>query len=177
MNKATSSKALTLNEALKLSALGILSPSQGAIVSNTLCIRCFAHINEAQRESALGYHYYDFWTHHQHLFESTNHASTHTLAHLKSRQLMTNASVLYVNIVLQATILCLHEAAITRVNKTKVSSPLVSESETICIDAALEISDLMRYVPQSSHAKVSIPASCETLITEHVIPLASEVYG
>lgn len=151
-----SSKPLTLDEALNLSATRVLSPYQGMIVVTSLCDSCSTHVKQLLREIMADYFNYDFWTQHHHLDDTIKHVSTYALAHLTPAALMSEPNVLSLNIVLQATIICLHHAVITKAEMTKVSTTYSLESENQCMKAAMELSSLMRLVGRGYLAKVRL---------------------
>ena len=69
---------------------------------------------------------------------------------------MTEPNVLFINMILQSTIICLHQAAIYRVSRVeKPKAPGVEvESEQRCLEALQEFIGAARYMGQTSAAKV-----------------------
>ena len=150
-----SPRSLTLEDALKTFATGVLSPYQGTIVVTALCIRCLSHVKQLQRESMLDYFSYEFWMQHNDFEETINYVSTYSLAHLNLADFMTEPNVLSLNILLQATIMCLHQAVIAKTERTKTYTPQIAQSELQCMRAASELSAMVRLVGQVNLAKVS----------------------
>lgn len=124
---------------------------------SSLCIRSVSHLNQVHKEHSFDIPGYDFWTHHHHLDELLNHASKSTLAHLKPIECKTEPNVLFINMILHSTIICLHQAVIYRVSRVeKQKAPGVKlESEQRCFDAVQEFIGTVRYIGQISAAKVS----------------------
>ncbi|TAQ86996.1 hypothetical protein B7494_g4679 [Chlorociboria aeruginascens] len=150
------SSALTLNDALSLSGEGNLSATHGLIVTSAFYGRCISHVSYSHHESTGSDNLsYDFWMHHYHINESVNHLSTASLAQMKSSSFMPDSTVLCSNMNIQATLICLHHAAIARVAKTNVLATTLSDSENRCINAALEITSTMRLVCQMNLSKIS----------------------
>ena len=149
-----SSRPLTLNDALTLPATWVLSPYQGMIVVANICICCLSHVKELHRDSLLENSSYDFWTEHHHLDETIHNASTYSLAHLAAAEFMAEPNVLSLNIILQATIICLHQAVIAKAGKTNTSSRQIPKSEDQCFKSATELSALMRLVSRANLLKV-----------------------
>ncbi len=129
------------------------------VVVANICICCLSHVKQLQKERSLDNFSYDFWTEHHHLDETIQYASTNSLAHLVAADFMTEPNVLSLNIILQATIICLHQAVIARAGKTNTSARKIPRSEDKCMKAATELSAIMRLVTQANVVKVSPLAS------------------
>ena len=57
--------------------------------------------------------------------------------------------------IIQTTIICLHQALIYRVNRTKGPNHSTEESERRCKEAAIDIIGIVRYMGPNSIAQVS----------------------
>ena len=132
----------------------VLSPYQGMIIVANICISCLSHVKQLHRETSLDNFSYDFWTEHHHLDEIIQHASTYSLAHLATADLMTEPNVLSLNVILQATIMCLHQAVITKARKTNTSNRQLPKSEDQSMKAAKEVARMMRLLTRVNAAKV-----------------------
>ncbi|KAL9030780.1 MAG: hypothetical protein Q9196_001130 [Gyalolechia fulgens] len=162
LDEQNSGSQMTLGVALKSSVTGILCPLQGAALVASLCLQCVSHVTQVNKEYSFQSPTYDFWTHHHHLKELIDHASYTALVHLKPNQCLTDPNVLSLNMTLQATIICLHHAVISRVSrveKNKAHGSVVAESDQRCIEAALEFVSTVRYTSQVNTTKLnpSIP--------------------
>ena len=129
------------------------------IVVANICICCLSHVKQLQKEKLLDNFSYDFWTEHHHLDETIQHASTNSLAHLVAPDFVNEPNVLSLNIILQATIICLHQAVIAKAGKSKTLARNIPRSEDKCMKAATELSAMMRLVTQANVVKVS-ESSC-----------------
>ena len=125
------------------------------VVVANICICCLTHIKQLQKGRLLNNFSYDFWTEHHHLDETITYASANSLAHLVASEYQTEPNVLSLNIILQATIICLHQAVIAKAGKTNTSARQIPNSEDRCIKAAAELSAMMRLVTQANVVKVS----------------------
>lgn len=125
------------------------------VVVANICICCLSHVKQLQREKLLDNFSYDFWTEHHHLDETIQYASTNSLAHLVAADFVTEPNVLSLNIILQATIICLHQAVIAKAGRTNTSARHIPRSEDECIKAATELSAMMRLVTRANVVKVS----------------------
>ncbi|KAH8645850.1 hypothetical protein BGZ60DRAFT_501245 [Tricladium varicosporioides] len=147
---------LTLNDALSLLGKGILSATHGLIVTSALYGRCLSHVKYSNRETSTEYPTYDFWMHHYHINESINHLSTASLKQIKSTNFMKESDALCFNMHIQATLICLHHAAIVRISKTSAPASPSLDSENRCVNAALEITSIMRLICHLNLAKMSL---------------------
>ena len=150
-------EGITLGEALKTSVGGLLCPLQGTALVSSLSIRSVTHVSQVHKEHSFDAPGYDFWTHHHHLNEILNHASNSTLAHLKPIERKIEPNVVFVNVILQSSIICVHQAVIYRVSRVeKRTTPVVRvESEQRCFEAVQELISAIGYIGQISTAKVS----------------------
>lgn len=126
------------------------------VIVGNICVCCLSHVKHLQRERLLENFSYDFWTEHHHLDETIQYASTNSLAHLVASDFVTEPNVLSLNIILQATIICLHQAVIAKAGRTNTSFRQIPRSEDKCMKAATELSAMMRLVTQANVVKVSL---------------------
>lgn len=154
-----SSRSLTLKDALTLPATWVLSPYQGMVVVANICVCCLTHVKQLASERLLDGFSYDFWTEHHHLDDTIQYASTNSLAHLVAANFVNEPNVLSLNIILQATIICLHQAVIAKAGRSNTSPRQIPRSEDRCMKAATELSTMMRLVTQANIVKVSPSAS------------------
>jgi hypothetical protein len=119
---------------------------QGLIVTGALYGRCLMHVKYAMPENTAEYISYDFWMHHHHINESVEHVTSAPLAEPCSASSMRLPDLLCLNMNIQAVLICLHHAAVLRVSKTNTLSLSISESETKCLAAAMEVTDTTRQI-------------------------------
>lgn len=157
LDEVNPGEGTTLGEAVKTSVAGLLCPLQGTALVSSLSIRAVTHVSQVYKEHSFDAPGYDFWTHHHHLNELLNHASNSTLAHLKPIERKVEPNVVFINVILQSSIICLHQAVIYRVSRVeKRTAPAVRlESEQRCLEAVQELISAVGYIGQVSTAKVS----------------------
>ncbi|KAL9597886.1 MAG: hypothetical protein Q9219_004839 [cf. Caloplaca sp. 3 TL-2023] len=149
-------KRVTLGRALTSPMTGVLCSLQGSAIAASLCIRCVSHVAQVNKEYSVEPPIYDFWTHHHHLNGLINHATYTALAHLKPTEYTTDLNALSLQMILQATTICLHQAVISRVCKVEryqAYTSIVQESEQRCIEVVLEFVGNARYLGHVNAAK------------------------
>ncbi|KAL8937352.1 MAG: hypothetical protein Q9216_004469 [Gyalolechia sp. 2 TL-2023] len=149
---------MALGDVFRSSMAGHLCPLQGAALVASLCIRCVSHVSQINKEYSFESPTYDFWTHHYRLNELIDHVSYTALAHLKPNEHLTDPNILSLNMILQATIICLHQAVIFRVSKLekhRAYSSIISKSEQRCIEATLDFVDTVRYISRITTVKMN----------------------
>ncbi|KAL8847078.1 MAG: hypothetical protein Q9221_007865 [Calogaya cf. arnoldii] len=160
---------ISLGEALRTSVTGLLCPLQGTALVSSLCIRSVTHVSQVHKEHSFDAPGYDFWTHHHRLNEVLNHASNSTLAHLKPIERKNEPNVIFIDIILQSTIICLHQAVIYRVSRVeKRTAPALGlESEQRCFEAVQELISAVGYIGQVSTAKLRLMGRAVRLTILH----------
>jgi hypothetical protein len=141
---------------MSLSASRVLSPYQGLLLSTALCISCLVHTKKAHKESVIEENGYAFWTQHYFIEETVSHVAEYALAHLSSDDSVTDPNILSMNIVLYATIICLHQTLITMATSSKAPNLAAQRSkrETQCMDAMMNLSTVLRRINKSNIPKV-----------------------
>jgi hypothetical protein len=128
---------------------------QGLIVTGALYGRCLMHVKYAMPENTAEYISYDFWMHHHHIKESVEQVTSAPLAEPSSASSMTVPDLLCLNMNIQAVLICLHHAAVLRLSKTNTLSLPISDSETKCLAAAMEVAGTTRQIGYLDLANVS----------------------
>lgn len=95
---------------------------------------------------------------HQRIEETIEHVSTYALAHFIPNEFGNDLDVLSLYIILKATIICMHQAVVAKVEKTVNPAIIVrtAKSESRSIRAAVEISKMMRRIGRVNLAKACI---------------------
>ena len=147
------------------------------VVVANICTCCLSHIKQLHKDKSLDNFSYDFWTEHHHLDESIQYATTNSLAHLVAGDFGSEPNVLSLNIILRATIICLHQAVIAKARRTNTPTRQLPRSEDKCMEAATELSALMRLVTQANVVKVRSFASNTAINWEGGIETDFEVHS
>lgn len=114
------------------------------------------HVKKLHQESTIDHLSYDFWTQQYQLEETIQYAATYLLGHLKSADTMLDPDSLSLKILLQATIICLHQAVVAKLAKTRTSATAARafKSGQQSMEAVVELSSIMRLVGRVNLSKV-----------------------
>lgn len=96
----------------------------------------------------------EFWKRHRHLDNILLNTSLSLPAHLRLPAGVGNANIVFLNMNIHTSTICLHQAAIFKADKNLLSPSVASESKTRCILAAAEIASIMRMVSHTDVATV-----------------------
>lgn len=141
----------TLHNILRLSGARKLSTFEALVLTSALYSRCLRHADFSLPESRVDYPSYDFWMHHYHISESVNQLTCSTNVDSTLPSSITEPSILYMNFRIQAIMICLHYAAVSRESKTNSTGSQSSESETKCLKAALNITNMTRQIREQAN--------------------------
>lgn len=97
----------------------------------------------------------DYWLEHYHYDKMISDIAA-TLAQLHSGT-PNDPNVIFASLNVQCSIICMHQSAIREVKSTNGVEAIISESEEKCLNAALEIANVMRPVPQKDLMLVHPP--------------------
>lgn len=153
MSKAerTSSLAdsMTPTGASKLSAFGSI------VLTACLFGRNLVHLHRPDsddRDSDLNG---EFWKRHRHLDNILLNTSLSMPAHLKMPTGLPSANLVFSNMNIHTSTICLHQAAIFKADKNHLPASISAESKVRCITAANEIAGIMRMITHMDLAAVS----------------------
>jgi hypothetical protein len=96
-----------------------------------------------------------FWKRHRHLDNIILNTSLCLPSHLKLPAGMSNPNVVFANMSIHTSTICLHQAAIFKAEKNRLPSTVGAESKVRCITAANEIASMMRTISHMDLARVS----------------------
>ncbi|KAG5912743.1 hypothetical protein E4U42_001923, partial [Claviceps africana] len=93
-----------------------------------------------------------FWRRHRQMDGILLNTSLGLPAHLKLPAGLSSPNVIFTNMSIHTSTICLHQAAIFKADKNKLAASVASESKVRCIGAANEIASIMRTI---SHMDLS----------------------
>ncbi|KAI5463029.1 fungal-specific transcription factor domain-containing protein [Mariannaea sp. PMI_226] len=93
-----------------------------------------------------------FWKRHRQMDNILLNTSLSLPAHLKLPQGLNNPNIVFTNMSIHTSTICLHQAAIFKAEKNKLPASVSAESKVRCITAANEIASMMRMI---SHMDLS----------------------
>lgn len=132
-----------------------LSPFGGVVLMACLFGRNLNHLHRTDGESDEHDLNGEFWKRHRALDNILLNTSLSLPYHLRLPAGIHDANIVFVNMNIHASTICLHQAAIFKADKNNVSRQISVESKRRCIIAADQIANIMRMVSHVDLATVS----------------------
>ena len=149
----------TLHDAMSPSGATKLSPFGSIVLMACLFGRNLIHLHRPDPDDRDHDLNGEFWKRHRQLDNILLNTSLCLPPQLKLPAGMTNPSVVFMNMSIHTSTICLHQAGIFKADKHKLPQSVSSESKVRCITAANEIASIMRTI---SHTDLS--SVCRTLV-------------
>ncbi|KUI54125.1 hypothetical protein VP1G_01377 [Cytospora mali] len=142
----------TLTDSMTPAGAGSISTMGGIVLMACLFGRNLLHLHRPDvddRDQDLNG---EFWKRHRNLDNILLNTSLCLPPHLKLPTGLTNPNVIFTNMCIHTSTICLHQAAIFKADKNRLPSSVSAESKVRCITAANEIASIMRMI---SHIDLS----------------------
>ena len=94
----------------------------------------------------------EFWRRHRHMDAILSNTSLSLPPHLRLPAGINDANIVFLNMNIHTSTICLHQAAIFKADKNRLPPAISSESKVRCVTAAAEIANIMRSI---SHMDLS----------------------
>ncbi|KAI1845643.1 hypothetical protein JX266_008254 [Neoarthrinium moseri] len=143
---------LTLNEAMSPAGAGKLSSFGGIVLMACLFGRNLIHLHRPDADDRDHDLNGEFWKRHRNMDNILLNTSLCLPNHLKLPTGIGNPNIVFTNMNIHTSTICLHQAAIFKADKNKLPVSVSGESKVRCITAANEIASIMRMV---SHLDLS----------------------
>ncbi|KAF4636952.1 hypothetical protein G7Y89_g1138 [Cudoniella acicularis] len=150
MNKAE--KTQSLSEAMTPSGACNLSPFAGVVLMACLFGRNLIHLHRPDAEDRDNDLNGEFWKRHRQMDNILLNTSLSLPSHLKLPSGLSNPNIVFTNMNIHTSTICLHQAAIYKSEKNRLPASISAESKVRCITAANEIASIMRMI---SHMDLS----------------------
>lgn len=150
MSKAERTQSLA--EAMSPTGASKLSSFAGVVLMACLFGKNLIHLHrpdEDDRDNDLNG---EFWKRHRNMDNILLNTSLSLPSHLKLPQGLANPNIVFMNMNIHTSTICLHQAAIYKADKNKLPASISAESKVRCITAANEIASVMRMI---SHLDLS----------------------
>ncbi|TLS27578.1 hypothetical protein PpBr36_05187 [Pyricularia pennisetigena] len=145
-------QSMTLTEAMSPSGAAKLNSFGGIILMASLFGRNLTHLHRPDEEDNDHDLNGEFWKRHRAMDNILLNTSLCLPPHLKLPLGLQNPNVVYTNMCIHTSTICLHQAAIFKSEKNRLPPSVSAESKVRCITAANEIASIMRMV---SHLDLS----------------------
>lgn len=159
-------QTLTLDECTSPAGAAKLSAFGGIVLLAALFGRNLVHLHRPDADEQDGDVNGAFWKRHREMDNILLNTSLCLPSNLKLPAGLSNPNVVFMNMSIHTSTICLHQAAIFKAETHKLPASLSSESKVRCITAANEIASVMRTISHMDLSAVSLPFpfSSSTLI-------------
>ncbi|GAB1311227.1 Citrinin biosynthesis transcriptional activator ctnR [Madurella fahalii] len=142
----------SLQDAMSPAGAGKLSAFGGIALMACLFGRNLVHLHRPDVDDRDHDLNGEFWKRHRQMDNILLNTSLCLPAHLKLPNGLGNPSIVFTNMCIHTSTICLHQAAIFKADKNRLPASVSSESKVRCITAANEIASIMRMI---SHLDLS----------------------
>jgi hypothetical protein len=156
-DKSKEEATRTLQDSMCGSGASGLSAFGAVVLMACLFGRNLVHLHrpdEDDRDNDLNG---EFWKRHRMMDNILLNTSLSLPAHLKLPNGLSNPNVIFVNMNIHTSAICLHQAAIYKADKNRLPASVSKESKLRCINAANEIANIMRMICHLDLSNVSPP--------------------
>lgn len=144
--KSRPERTQSLQESLSPSGASKLSSYASVVLMACLFGRNLVHLHrpdEDDRDNDLNG---EFWKRHRHMDNILLNTSLSLPSHLKLPSGLASPNIVFTNMNIHTSTICLHQAAIYKADKNRLPALVSKESKLRCINAANEIASIMRMI-------------------------------
>jgi hypothetical protein len=155
-NKSKPERTLSLADVMTADGASTLSPFAGVVLLACLFGRNLTHLhrpNEEDRDHDLNG---EFWKRHRALDNILLNTSLSLPAQLRLPAGITDANIVFCNMNIHTSTICLHQAAIFKADKNRMPAQISAESKRRCIIAADQITTIMKMISHIDISTVSL---------------------
>ncbi|KAJ8061163.1 hypothetical protein OCU04_010236 [Sclerotinia nivalis] len=145
-------RSQTLMEAMSPQGASKLSPFAGIVLMASLFGRNILHLHRSDADDRDNDLNGEFWKRHRSMDNILLNTSLCLPFHLRLPHGMANPNIVFLNMNIHTSVICLHQAAIVKAEKHRLPDSVVLESKARAITAANEITNIMRSI---SHMDLS----------------------
>ncbi|KAI9644866.1 hypothetical protein NHQ30_006893 [Ciborinia camelliae] len=142
----------TLTDAMSPQGASKLSPFAGIVLMASLFGRNLLHLHRSDPDARDNDLNGEFWKRHRNMDNILQNTSHSLPFHLKISHGMANPNIVFMNMNIHASTICLHQAAIFKAEKNRLPDSVATESIARAIDAAKKIANIMQLI---SHMDLS----------------------
>ncbi|PBP27361.1 fungal-specific transcription factor domain-containing protein [Diplocarpon rosae] len=145
-NMSMQERTNSLQESMSPSGASKLSPFGSVVLMACLFGRNLTHLHRPDSDGRDGDINGEFWKRHRKIDNILLNTSLSMPSHLKLPNGIANPNIVFANMNIHTSTICLHQAAIYKAEKNHLPSSIGAGSKVRCITAANEISNIMRMV-------------------------------
>lgn len=146
----------SLEQALKPSGAASISAFAGIVLMACLFGRNLTHLHRPTSEDCEDDLDGEFWKRHRAMEAILSNTALALPDHLRLPAGLPDPNVVFLNMNIHTSAICLHQAAIFKADKYRLPINISSESRVRCVTAAAEIARIMRTI---SHVDLSVVRS------------------
>lgn len=147
-----SEQMLSLAESMSPSGASKLSSFGGVVLMACLFGRNLIHLHRPDSDDRDHDLNGEFWKRHRNMDNILLNTALSMPSHLKLPCGLSNPNIVFTNMNIHTSTICLHQAAIYKADKNHLPASISAESKVRCINAANEIATVMRMI---SHMDLS----------------------
>lgn len=151
-------RTLRLNDIITGDGVSTLSSFACVMVLTALFGRNLLHIQRPQPNDNEHDLNGEFWKRHRSHDNSLLHIALSLPDHLRLPSGMSDVNVVFANMSIHTSTICLHQIAIFKAEKNNLPNQISTESKRRCLVAANQISSTMKMISHMELTSVSLPA-------------------
>jgi len=148
-------QTMSLQESMSPAGAGKLSPMGDIVLMACLFGRNLIHLHRPDADDRDHDLNGEFWKRHRGMDNILLNTSLCLPSHLKLPAGLQNSNIVFTNMCIHTSTICLHQAAIFKADKNHMPAAVSAESKVRCITAANEIASIMRMVSHMDLSTVS----------------------
>lgn len=145
-NKSMSQQTLALNGSMSPQEVASLSTFAGVIFMAHFFGLNLNHLHRPEPNERDDDLQGGFWKRHRKMDNTLLNTSLALPSHLRLPAGVRDANVVFLNMSIHTSTICLHQAAIFKAESNGLSANLIEQSQTRCLLAAAEITTIMRLI-------------------------------
>jgi hypothetical protein len=155
-NMSRPEQTQSLSECTSPMGAGKLSPYGGIVLMACLFGRNLVHLHRPDVDDLDHDLNGPFWKRHRQMDNILLNTSLCLPPQLKLPSGLSNPNIVFTNMSIHTSTICLHQAAIFKAEKNKLPASVSAESKVRCITAANEIASIMRMISHMDLSTVSL---------------------
>lgn len=151
--KSKPERTLRLSSVMRGEGIATLSSLASVVLLSSMFGRNLAHLHRPDPQDNDHDLNGEYWKRHRCLDNILLHFALTMPSHLRLPAGIADPNVVFCNMAIQTSTICLHQAAIFKAEKNKMPDQIITESKRRCIVAADQISSIMKMV---SHTDLTL---------------------
>lgn len=148
----------SLHEAMSPTGASKLSSFAGVVLMACLFGRNLIHLHRPDSDDRDHDLNGEFWKRHRSMDNILLNTSLSMPSHLKLPSGLGNPNIVFTNMNIHTSTICLHQAAIYKADKNHLPASISAESKVRCISAANEVASIMRMISHLDLSAVCLPS-------------------